>query len=141
MDCRIEHANLCVRDIDATIRFLLSAFPSFRVRRDAGRGLQRWVHVGDDETYFALTQAMPDARPWVPYSGQPGVNHVACEVGDVEALRLRLKAGGYAESTVSNAHPHRKRIYFHDPEGNDWEFVQYFSDDPAKRNDYDLPDV
>lgn len=21
------------------------------------------------------------------------------------------------------AHPHRKRVYFYDPEGNDWEFV------------------
>lgn len=32
------------------------------------------------------------------------------------------------------------RVYFYDPEGNDWEFVQYFSDDPAERNNYELPD-
>jgi hypothetical protein len=32
-------------------------------------------------------------------------------------------------------------VYFYDPEGNDWEFVQYLSDDPADRNDYILPDV
>jgi hypothetical protein len=25
---------------------------------------------------------------------------------------------------------------FSDPEGNDWEFVQYLSQDPARRNDY-----
>jgi hypothetical protein len=31
-------------------------------------------------------------------------------------------------------------VYFYDPEGNDWEFVQYFSQNPAERNDYELPD-
>jgi hypothetical protein len=39
---------------------------------------------------------------------------------------------------VPNHHPHRQRVYFLDPEGNDWEFVQYFSADPAERNDYEL---
>ena len=75
-----------------------------------------------------------------PYTGEPGINHLGYEVSDVDALRTRLLAAGYRESTVPNAHPQRKRVYFYDPEGNDWEFVQYFSDDPAERNDYDLPD-
>ena len=39
-----------------------------------------------------------------------------------------------------HAHPHRTRVYFNDLEGNDWEFVEYHSSDPAERNDYDLPD-
>jgi catechol 2,3-dioxygenase-like lactoylglutathione lyase family enzyme len=143
MECRLEHANLCVRDIDAMIRFLTTAFPSFRVRREGGAGGgSRWVHVGSDDTYLALNQAKPDAgRRWVPYTGEAGVNHLAFEVDDVESLRTRLNAAGYRESTVPNAHPYRKRVYFYDPEGNDWEFVQYVSDDPAERNDYDLPDV
>jgi catechol 2,3-dioxygenase-like lactoylglutathione lyase family enzyme len=76
----------------------------------------------------------------MPYSGEPGVNHLAYEVDDVESLRARLMAAGFRESTVPNAHPHRKRVYFYDPDGNDWEFVQYFSQDPAERNDYELPD-
>ncbi len=59
---------------------------------------------------------------------------------DVEALRARLRAAGYVDSTPPNAHPHRKRVYFRDGEGNDWEFVEYRSQDPAERNDYDLPD-
>ena len=50
------------------------------------------------------------------------------------------RAAGYHDSTVPNNHPYRKRVYFYDPDGNDWEFVQYFSNDPAKRNDYDLSD-
>ncbi len=66
--------------------------------------------------------------------------HLAYEVDDVEALCERMKSAGYRDSTPPNAHPYRKRRYFYDPEGNDWEFVQYLSQDPAERNDYQLPD-
>ena len=142
MTVRLEHANLCVRDIDGMIRFIQTAFRGFRIRFDGpGSDGVRWVHVGTDETYLALNQAtvQPD-RQWTPYAGFPGVNHLAYEVDDVEALRERLTSAGYEDSTVPNAHPYRKRVYFHDLEGNDWEFVQYLSDDPAKRHDYELPD-
>jgi catechol 2,3-dioxygenase-like lactoylglutathione lyase family enzyme len=142
MEFRLEHANVCVRDIEAMIRFLKTAFPESRVRGEGkSHDGTRWVHVGANDTYIALGEAKADSeRHWIPYSGEPGVNHLAYEVDDVESLRARLKAAGYRESTVPNAHPHRKRVYFYDPEGNDWEFVQYFSQDPAKRNDYELPD-
>jgi catechol 2,3-dioxygenase-like lactoylglutathione lyase family enzyme len=142
MAVRLEHANLCVRDVDEALRFVQTAFPGFSVRGE-GRTLEgaRWVHVGTDETYLALTQARAEApEPWVPYAGRPGTNHLGYEVDDVEALRERLAAAGYRDSTVPNAHPHRRRVYFHDREGNDWEFVQYTSDDPALRHDYALPD-
>ena len=139
---RLEHANLCVHDIDAVVRFLKTAFPNFRIRRDTtDPDGSRWVHVGTNDTYIALNHAKSEeARRGAPYKGRPGLNHLAYEVGDVEALRARLRAAGYQDSTVPNSHPHRKRVYFYDPEGNDWEFVQYLTDDPAKRHDYDLPD-
>ena len=66
------------------------------------------------------------------------LNHLGFEVSDFEALRERLKSAGYEDSTVQNEHRHRKRVYFYDHEGNDWEFVQYLSNDPAMRNDYKL---
>jgi catechol 2,3-dioxygenase-like lactoylglutathione lyase family enzyme len=142
MAARLEHANLVVRDVDATIRFLRTAFPEFRTRFDGiGADGRRWVHVGTDETYLALSQSTVEpARRWEPYAGAPGVNHLAFEVDDVEAVRERLAAASYVDSTVPNRHPHRKRVYFLDPDGNDWEFVQYLSDDAAKRHDYALPD-
>jgi catechol 2,3-dioxygenase-like lactoylglutathione lyase family enzyme len=140
---RLEHANLLVRDVEEMIRFVRTAFPDFRVR---GRGTTwqgaPWVHVGTDDTYLALTQATQEpVERWIPYAGKPGVNHLAYEVDDVEGVRRRLAAAGYADSTVPNRHPHRRRVYFHDAEGNDWEFVQYLSQDPAERNDYALPDI
>jgi catechol 2,3-dioxygenase-like lactoylglutathione lyase family enzyme len=143
MGVRLDHANLAVRDLDATIRFLRAAFPEFRIRGEGPSwGGGRWVHVGTDEVYLALQSAPKEpAERWVPYSGKPGTNHLGFEVDDVEAVRERLAAAGYEDSTVPNAHPHRRRVYFHDHDGNDWEFVQYLSDDPVKRHDYALPDL
>ncbi|MGH0033353.1 MAG: VOC family protein [Myxococcota bacterium] len=137
---RLEHANLCVRDIDEMTRFLRTAFPEFRVRHDGDDPSGgRWVHVGTDDTYLALSQARGElAEAFVPYSRKPGTNHLGYEVGDVEGLRQRLLAAGYRESSGPYPHPHRRRVYFHDAEGNDWEFVEYTSDDPALRNDYEL---
>ena len=142
MAARLEHANLCVHDIDGVIRFVQTAFPEFRIRRDmTDADGRRWVHVGTDETYLALNQASPhEERRGPPYAGRPGLNHLGYEVDDVDALRARLAAAGYRDSTVPNNHPARKRIYFYDPDGNDWEFVQYLTNDPSARHDYDLPD-
>jgi catechol 2,3-dioxygenase-like lactoylglutathione lyase family enzyme len=142
MSARLEHANLHVKDLYAVLRFVQTAFPEFRVR---GQGTSwtgaRWIHVGSDESYLALYQASHEpAEPWEPYGGKPGLNHLGFEVDDAEGLRKRLAEGGYRESTVPNAHPHRRRVYFYDPDGNDWEFVQYLTGDPALRNDYAIPD-
>ena len=143
MTTRLEHANLAVRDIDGMTRFLQTAFPDFRIRSE-GKTWQgrRWLHVGNEETYIAVNEAPEEpAEDWVPYAGKPGLNHLGYEVADVDALRARLRHAGYQDSTVPNDHPHRRRVYFHDAEGNDWEFVQYLSDDPGDRNDYELPDA
>ncbi len=140
MPVRLEHANLIVRDIDATVRFLQTAFPEFKIRHDSAESNpddDRWVHVGLDETYLALNQASVEpGERWTPYEGRPGVNHLGYEVDDADALRERMLAAGYQESTPPNDHPARKRVYFYDPDGNDWEFVEYLTDDPAQRHDY-----
>jgi catechol 2,3-dioxygenase-like lactoylglutathione lyase family enzyme len=139
MTTRLEHANLHTRNVDAIVAFLRNAFPDFRVRRDdVSEDGRRWVHVGNDDTYVAVYEADGElAEAFVPYSGKPGVNHLGYVVDDAEALRERLDSAGYEESTIANAHPFRKRVYFRDPEGNDWEFVEYTTDNPAKRNDYE----
>ena len=136
MSTRLDHANLTVCDLDAAIRFLTTALPEFRVRGRGGDCASwEWVHVGDDASYVALLAA-GGAAAATPYDGRPGLNHLGFEVDDVGALRTRMLAAGYRETTTPNAHPHRRRVYFADAEGNDWEFVEYLSRDPAERNDY-----
>ena len=140
MTIHLEHANLCVRDIDAMLRFIQTALPEFRVRADhTDDDGSRWVHVGTDDSYLALSSAWePGEAPFEPYSGRPGINHLGFEVDDAEALRGRMLSAGYEESTVPNRHPYRRRVYFRDGEGSDWEFVQYLSSEPAERNDYQI---
>ena len=140
MTLRLDHANLTVRDLDGTVRFLQTAFPDFRIR-GGGTGFdgRRWLHIGNDDAYLALNEAKDDAsEAWVPYSGRPGLNHVGFEVDDADGLRERLRAAGYRDTTVPNSHPARKRVYFNDADGNDWEFVEYLTADPAMRHDYEL---
>ena len=141
MTIRMEHANLHVRHFDDAVRFLKTAFPDFYVRRESESDGLRWMHIGTDETYIALNESNDDRSAGrEPYDGKPGFNHLGYEVDDVDALQKRLAAAGFRDSTYPNSHPHRKRVYFYDADGNDWEFVQYFTDDMTKRNDYELPD-
>jgi catechol 2,3-dioxygenase-like lactoylglutathione lyase family enzyme len=141
MTPRMEHANLIVRNLGDAVRFLQAAFPEFAVRHEGENDGRRWMHIGTEDTYIALSEASKEpAEAWVPYGGRPGVNHLGYEVDDVEAVRARLTRAGFKDSTYPNQHPHRRRVYFYDADGNDWEFVQYLTDDPAKRNDYAIAD-
>jgi catechol 2,3-dioxygenase-like lactoylglutathione lyase family enzyme len=135
MPAYLEHANLNVVDLDGLVRFLCTAFPEFRVRYDStGPDGARWVHVGTDDHYVALNErARGDTH-------DRGFNHLAWVVDDIAALRERLIAEGFEESGVADRHPHRRRVYFHDPDGREWEFVQYLSVTPSERHDYALPD-
>lgn len=141
MTIRLEHANMNVRNINDTVRFLIAALPEFQIRREGQNEGQRWMHIGTDDTYIALNESTDEpTEKWVPYAGKPGINHLGYEVDDVDAVRARLSGAGFRDSTYPNNHPHRKRVYFYDADGNDWEFVQYLSDDPKERNDYEIPD-
>ena len=140
MKPRLEQANLVVRDLNSMIRFIQTALPEFHIRHEGKSALGgKWVHIGTDDSYIALSEATRDsAEPWQPYNGWPGLNHLGYEVANVAALRERMVDSGYEAATVANDHPHRRRVYFYDPEGNDWEFVQYFTDKLEERNDYTL---
>ena len=142
MTTKLEHANLCVDDIDGMIKFLQTALPDFIIRHDeTGIDGDRWVHIGNDTTYIALNNStQKESSDWTPYSGKSGVNHLGYMVDNAEQVRSRLLAADYIESTIENNHPFRKRVYFYDHEGRDWEFVQYLSENLEERNDYTLAD-
>ncbi|MBI3829115.1 MAG: VOC family protein [Planctomycetes bacterium] len=134
MKCMLEHANLTVRNIEESLRFITTAFPHWKVRGGGGAGKDRWVHIGTDETYIALGESKDDPKGNF-YEGT-GVNHLGYVVDDAEGVKKRLLAAGFKEGFKPTQHPNRLRVYIFDPDGMEWEFVQYYSDDPKLKNDY-----
>ena len=133
---RLEHANLSVHDADAMTRFLCAVATDFRVRGTGTDAQGRpWRHVGNDDFYIAL-QSVTRGETRKPYGDTPGLNHLGWEVASVDALQARMSAAGYAPNLRVDDHPARRRLYYYDPEGNDWEFVEYTTEDPRQRNDY-----
>lgn len=142
MEFYLEHANITVSDIDEAIQFLTTAFPHFKVR---GQGesesdgvIRKWLHIGTDETYIALEQiSLEDQGNRTPYQ-DVGINHIGFVVNDVDSLIARLKEAGYSESISVEPHPYRKRSYFYDRDGIEYEFIEYLTNNRDKRNDYSL---
>ena len=136
---RIEHANLVVRDIAGTLDFLQTAIPSWRVRGEGEMewyGKPRhWLHFGDDD-YFITLNDDGEGENRDLRGHRPGLAHLAFEVDDVNATITRLDNKGYEIDVDLASHPFRKNVYFRDPAGFQFEFIQYLSDEPADRNQY-----
>lgn len=139
MTVYLEHANVTVPDIDAAAAFLRAIDPALRVRHEGvARGGHRWAHVGTDRSYIALQEphvGVVAEQPKETYVNF-GCNHLGWVVSDCDAVAERLEAAGYRRGIESEPHPHRKRIYYYDAAGFEWEILEYLSDDPAEFNDY-----
>jgi len=136
---RLEHVNLVVKDMDATLDFIQTAFPDWKVR---GQGesewygkKRKWLHVGTDDNYITLNEGRDnDNRDLKGHS--PGLAHIGFAVDDVKGISSRLQKKGHEIATIGANHPHRKTIYFIDPAGFEFEFIQYLSEKPAEKNMY-----
>lgn len=135
---RMEHANITVSSIEQAEAFLKLAFPEFRERGEGTSDRKRWVHFGTDETYVALEE-MKEKTPSdrAPYQ-DPGINHIGFVVEDVEGIAAKMKREGFrtGEVSVEGDGPYRKRVYIFDGVGIEWEFVEYLTHEPDKRNVY-----
>jgi len=127
---KIEHVNITVPDIDAAIEFIQLVAPDFIVRKDAisDKGY-RWVHIGNDECYFALQASYPGIEaqsPHVTYHNH-GVNHIGIVIDDASATEAVLLKNGFEPNGPLINDTHRKRIYFYDRAGFEWEMLEYSS--------------
>ena len=138
MTTYLEHANITVSDIDATIEFLKVIEPDFIVRHDeTPPGGYRWVHIGTNFSYIALQEPHLDSEPGsLPSYVNFGVNHLAWVVNDLDAATARLDDKGYRKGILAPVESHRKRAYYHDATGFEWELIEYLSDLPSERNLY-----
>ncbi len=133
----LEHLNLVVTDIDASLAFYQAAFPHWRVReRQQGSwsGKPRtWVHFGDDYQYLAMgDNGEGENRDLAGH--QPGLAHFAFVTANLDALMARLEAAGFMPDKEGADEPYRRNIYYIDPAGFEVEFVEYLSDVPEERN-------
>ena len=125
--------------------YLIAAFPGWRIR---GRGnepyagiAREWVHVGDDEDYLALTAYdVPSDQKGEPRdlkSTAPGLAHLGFVVTSIDRLVERLAKKGYEPSVWGADHPARRRVYYIEGDGLEFEFVEYLTKDVKERNRYD----
>jgi len=136
---RLEHSNLVVNVLEPTLHFILTAFPEWQVRARGQMpwkdGLRNWLHVGDDNYYITLNDngngIIRDLK-----SDECGLAHLGFEVDDLDQLVARLTKAGYPIDIVGRVHPFRKTVYFLDPPGTQFEFIQYLSGIPSERNMY-----
>lgn len=136
----LEHLNLVVKDIPATVKFYQAAFPHWQVR---GGGeakwygkTRNWVHFGDTYQYLTFNdEGEGESREREGH--QLGVSHFAFVTENMQTLITRMKEAGYPISTEGAHESFKSNIYYIDPNGFEVEFVQYHSDNPADRNTYD----
>jgi len=142
---QLEHINLRVPSIAKVQALLCAAFPDFRVRGSGyGDYYGYWAHIGNDHHYVALlqrdkpgTEAEESIEPY-RYQQAYRLMHLGFVVDDVDALMTRMAAAGFQPDDTDSldTHPHRRRVYYLDGNGIEYEFVQYLSDKTEKRNDY-----
>lgn len=135
---QIEHVNLVVKDIPATLDFITTAFPDWMVRGQGNGTLygyeSRWLHVGTDKQYLTLNAAEEvSAKLGNTYQA---LSHIGLNVENVDEVSKRLLEKGYEISAIGPDHPARQTVYFLDPTGIEFEFLQYKTDDIEKRNQY-----
>ena len=120
---RIEHANITVSNVNASVAFYQKLFGA-RIRWEGTNSSgNRAAHVGVDDTYLSLFEAEQAGRAPRGY-GSVGVNHLAFEVDDLAVFRRRLNERGIEIHLEADYEP-GERIYFMDPDGVEIELVSY----------------
>ncbi len=125
MGAQLEHANITVRDPDATAAWLCDLFGwEVRWKGDAISGGYT-VHVGNDASYLAIYNPRKDLREGdTSYGIVGGLNHVGIVVDDLDAIERKVDALGFRTHSHADYEPGR-RFYFRDQDGIEFEMVEY----------------
>ena len=133
----LEHANITVNNLERSITFFKTAFPNFKIRGEGISENRRWVHFGLDSVYIALNEAGHDKSIKIQKNYvSSGINHIGFVVENVAEIATNLLAAGFKRDYPKTTEEFRIRDYFADDDGNEFEFVQYLSNNPKERNKY-----
>lgn len=132
----LEHANITVNNLEKSMHFFKTAFPNFEKRGGGISNEREWIHFGDERTYVALNTRKELLDIEKNYASS-GINHLGFVVKDVSSISKRLEDAGYKRSFPKQVEKYRIRDYFYDADGNEFEFIEYLSDDISERNFYD----
>lgn len=136
---RLEHVNLVVKDIKASCDFIQTAFPDWEIRgqgQSEWYGTKRhWMHIGTQDNYITLNDGGQSPNRNLK-SHDMGLAHIGFEVKELDAIAKRMQEKGYEIATIGADHPYRKTLYFIDPAGYEFEFIEYLSDAPELKNQY-----
>ena len=132
----LEHANITVNNLEQAVTFFSTAFPHFKERGGGESNGRKWIHFGDATTYIALNTSNQEKSIAKNYSSS-GINHLGFVVQNVEQIAKRLLDAGYKRSFPKQVEKFRIRDYFFDGDGNEFEFVEYLSENESERNYYD----
>jgi len=121
----LEHANVTVRDPDASAALLCRLF-DWKVRwKGDAMDLGRTVHVGTDNSYIALySQPNADSVDIASYAVWGQMNHLGVVVEDINAIEQRVTDEGLKITSHADYEPGR-RFYFDTPDGIEIEIVSY----------------
>lgn len=124
MKAYLEHANVTVRDPEASAALLTSLFGWKERWRGAAMAGGFTIHVGSDDHYIAFYTGPDgkDANAHFPKS-QP-LNHLAFVVDDLDEVERRVVAQGLEPINHADYDPGR-RFYFFDENGIEYEIVSY----------------
>ena len=135
----VEHSNICVEYPEKTIRFILSAIPSWKIRGQGetdwfGKTIQ-WFHVGSHESYIAIQSGGSGTSEnwkglWI------GIKHVGIVVQSIDAVVKNLEASGFEIDHYGVSDPFRRNVYFLEDHGIQFEFIEYLSKLDSERNIY-----
>ncbi len=136
---KIEHSNYVVKNVDKTLTFLQTAFPNAKIR---GRGdyvwhgqPRKWLHFGSDDFYIAINSG--GNEPVRDTTGtQIGLAHLGFEVENLQAVIDRLSAKGFEIDHPGDSVNSRNNVYYIDPNGLEFEFVEYTSTQINEKNKY-----
>lgn len=120
----LEHANVTVRDPEASAAMLNRLFGWQERWRGAAMGGGFTIHVGTDTQYVAFYTGPAGQEPPTRFHKGEPLNHLAFVVDDLNEVERRVTALGLQPFGHGDYDPGR-RFYFFDENGIEYEMVSY----------------